>query len=388
MCTPTQIGVAAALLPPHLLQELTTPQAREKQMTATAALIVNLIRESFKSIVRRNIRELDANPGDKGCQLRAVLLRELLLSPAIQQEVKKVAGLLNPIENFINARKSRILRFNEGPPHLFFQKHIVQIEVSVDLLYLIYCKLLTVTKVKHHQEENGIIVTHLDYGKLSAICQDIPQIDKSFREQMICDASVKLSEESLTRIQFLAQSIKVSPLLLRMLMGVRQNQPPPGYKPKSFGCQFHTVQFALTYLCQQKAFVAIKTIVKEGHPQLLLLQSPCPGEEFQFIEGAPLDQLIVVFEGVVRPGLSIADFKQRVLEIGFSKLVLACASKEEPYEHGSTLEQVADAEGRAEIETYRKIALEIGCGANPLILLDHIFCNSLAAELKTGAKPC
>jgi hypothetical protein len=171
-----------------------------------------------------------------------------------------------------------------------------------------------------------------------------------------------------------------------MIMGVRQNKPEAPFKPKSFGCQFYEIQLALTHLRQQEAFIAIKTVVTEGAPQLLLLKPPGPGEEFRFVEAAPKETLLVVFEGVVQKGLSIEAFKARIQAIGFSRLMLVCAAQEEPYEHGSTLDHVTDVEARAEIESHIKMAPEIDCvkGPNPLLLMDHIFCNSLEQELTQG----
>jgi len=402
MSARTQINVTSALLPPPLLERLLSPEGRnselcEKQMTSVARLIVNLLKKTVVTIERGNIKELDANPGDKGCQMRAVLLREFLLSPEVSEELQRLKKSTKAIEKIVQARQSlngRPKREDESTCQ-FFRRHILPIEVSVDILFLIYCKLLTVTKVRHHTEPNGIVVTHLQHGNLSTLSKDIhivEGLETHFREEMICDASIKLAQDSLASIQNLAKRIRVSPLLLRMLTGVRQNKAAGRYKPKPFGCQFHEIQLALTHLREQAACVAIKTVVVKGSPQLFFLKPPAPGEEFRFVEpkDVPQDQLLVVFEGVVQPGLTIEEFSKRVELIGFSRLILVLAAQEEPYEHGSTLNDVTDVEGRAEIESYMKMAPEIGCirDGNPLLLLDHIFCNSAKEELKTQGKPC
>jgi hypothetical protein len=398
----TQINVTSALLPPLLLERLQSPEGRhpqtyEKEMTSVARLIVNLMKETVLTIERRNIRELDANPGDKGCQMRAVLLRELLISPDVSEELKGFKESIKLLVKIVHARRllNGNLKVNDESTCQFFRKHILPIEVSVDILFLIYCKLLTITKVKHHTESNGIVVTHLQYGRLSILSNDIPiaeGVETHFREEMICDASIKLAQNSLTSIQNLAKKMCVSPLLLRMLIGVRQNKPAKGYKPKLFGCQFYEIQLVLTHLRKQTAYVAIKTVVVKGNPQLLFLKSPAPEEEFRFVEpkDVPQDELLVVFEGVLQQGLSIEEFSKKVELIGFSRLILVLAAQEEPYEHGSTLNDVTDVEGRAEIESYIKMAPEIGCirDGNPLLLLDHIFCNSAKEELKTQGKSC
>jgi hypothetical protein len=244
-----------------------------------------------------------------------------------------------------------------------------------------------VTKIKDHVEPSGIVVTRLDHGRLSTLSKDFNQrVENKFRKQIVADAAVTLSESSLACVQEMAHRMHVSPLMLRMIMGVRQNKPQGNFKPKSFGCQFYEVALLLSQLKQQQAIIAIKTVVTKGKPQLILLKPTAPGEEFCFIDAAPKETLLVVFEGVVQEGLSIEAFKEKVQKIGLSRLMLVCTAQEEPYEHKSTLDDVTDPEGRAEIESYIKMAPEIDCvkGQNPLWLMDHIFCNSFLQELTQG----
>src|SRR5579872_7502529 len=356
----TQVNVVGALLPPPLIELLQKPQqATEKGMLSVSTLIVKLFRETFVSIEKLNIRELDANPGDKGCQMRALILRDHLLSPDVRDELKRVDKIIKQLEIVLKKRKEK----QNGDSSIeFFQRHILPLEVSVDLLFLIYCKLLTVTKIKDHVEPNGIVVTRLDHGRLSTLSKDFNErVDNRFRKQMVADAAIALSESSLTCVQEMAHRMHVSPLMLRMIMGVRQNKPQGDFKPKSFGCQFYEVALLLTQLKEQEAIIAIKTVVTEGKPQLILLKPSGPGEEFCFIDAAPKETLLVVFEGVVQKNLSIEAFKERVQKIGLSRLMLVCTAQEEPYEHGSTLDDVTDPEGRAEIESFIKMAPEIDC---------------------------
>jgi hypothetical protein len=309
------------------------------------------------------------------------------LSPSVKDELTELDKTVMSIEKIVQKRKTGAL--GDVSSRTFFQKHILPIEVSVDLLYLIYCKLLMVTKVRHCVLTNGIIVTRLDHTKLAALSKTIGCVGNEACKQIIDDASANLSEDSLTCVQGMSRKMHVSPLLLRMLLDVRKIKKG-AYKPKSFGCQFYEVQMVLTRLRQQEAIIAIKTVVTEEAPQLLLLKPPALGEEFRFVEDVPKDTLLVVFEGVVQKGLSIDAFKARVQEIGFSHLILVCTAQEEPYEHGSTLDSVRDKEALAEIESYIQMASLIGCvkDQNPLLLMDHIFCNSLEQELKTLGKPC
>jgi hypothetical protein len=395
-----QIRVVDALLPPQLLERILRPappvfqEDQERTMAAVATLIVKLVLETGDSIQKRAIKLLDANPGDKGCQLRAVLLKNFILSPTIADEVVSLKTRISTVQKALQVRCSILgsSKSPQGTAAQFFEHHLYPLMASKEVIYLLSCRLLTVVKTPSHVEANGVIVTKTSIDLLSKLSPKISSIEDRthFREEIVCNAAVKVSVDSLAFIQQESRKLKVSPLLHRMLSVVRQNKPQGNYKPKSFGCQVSEMQMVLTLLREQEAFIAIKTIVKQGNPQHLFLKPSSPGQEFSpvDIENVPKETLLVVFEGVL--GVPIEALTTRVAAIGFSNLILACTAQEEPFEHGSTLEDVHDLEARSEIETLRKLAEEIGCvkGKNPLLLLDHVYCNSLQEELKTQGKRC
>ena len=393
--------VIDTILPPELVQYIEAPPSdsklsshHEESMVAVAMMIVKLIEETALSIKKHQIKDLDANPGDRGCQLRAVIIKNLVTTLAVLDELKQLEATAKALLALVIQRNSLNgkLKTCHDKTELFFEKHISSLKASQEMMYILHCKLLTVTKVKNHIESSGVIVTRLDFCALSKLSKNIYIIDKSeknYREQIVCDSASWLSQKSLSMIQEEGKKRTLSPLLARMIMEVRQNRPKPPqrkksfglYKPKSFGCQFYEVQMVLTILREQEALIAIKTVVPKGKPQMLFYKPSSPGEEFSTVNAKdiPKETLIVVFEGVVQPHLSLEAFSEEVTRIGFSRLMLACLSQEDPFEHGSTLSDVTDKEAYAEIEDYRKFSGEIG----PPIAMDHIFCNSLQEELKT-----
>ncbi|HEY5234652.1 MAG TPA: hypothetical protein VIJ14_00620, partial [Rhabdochlamydiaceae bacterium] len=122
-----KISVASALLPPLLIEQLQVPadnwQICEQKMLSVSTLIVKLIRGTILSVERKNIRELDANPGDKGCQLRAVILKELVLSPSVNDELTELDKRVMSIEKIVQKRKTGAL--GDVSSCTFFQKHIL-----------------------------------------------------------------------------------------------------------------------------------------------------------------------------------------------------------------------------------------------------------------------
>jgi hypothetical protein len=309
-------------------------------------------------------------------------LRKLLQLPAVLKEVEEIKASTKALDVLLQIRRSRDgnLRPGDDPTLVFFEKQIAPLNVSPEMMFLLECRLLTVTKAKDRVELTGVIVTKLDYGMLKNLSSNINLIKWGLREKIVSDAAVRMSEKSIALLQAEGKMRTIPPLLEQMLMTVRQNKPVPPYKPKSFGCIFYEMQMIMTILREQQALVAVKTVELKGKPQMLYLKPPAPGEDFRIanITATPKTELVVVFEGVVQNGLSLQELVAKIEEIGFTKLILACASTVVPFEHGSTLEDVENLEARAEIEAHRLIAKE-----NPIIELDHIFCNSLQEEIKT-----
>jgi hypothetical protein len=378
------IRVIDTILRPELIKSLQAPEEdesksqHEKRMVSVATLIVNLMKDTIIKIQKHQIRELDANPGDLGCQKRALHLRKILMQPAVLAELKELDKSIKALDALMQTRRTRP---GADPTAVFFEKHIAPIQVSPEMMYLLECRLLTVTKVKDHVEPTGVVVTKLDYGVLRNLSSNLDCIKYGLREKIISEAAVRMSEKSIALLQEEGKMRTISPLLERMLNTVRQNKPSHPYKPKSFGCILYEMQMILIILREQQALIAIKTVVPKGKPQMIFLRPPAPGEDFRVVDIAalPKTELVVVFEGVVQEGLSLQELGARVEQIGFTRLILACSAMAAPFEHGSTLEDVDDLEARAEIAAHRSIAREIG----PLIELDHIFCNSIQEELKS-----
>lgn len=389
MSTHVVMRAVDAIVPLQLLQQIQeqplTPKAQEsleKLMATTAGCVVKLIQGAIRSLNQHKIKELDANPGDGGCQLRAMILRILTIDPEIGQELERLQPLLKNILAGLRLRHQN--KGFLGPMTVVFEKEVsAPLQLSRKLLYLVDCRLLTLTKVKDHVEPNGVIVTRTCISRLSQLHSGMDSIDKELREQFIAGAATRVSKESLQFLQEMSAGLSLSSLTCKMIQQVRLSKPYKNLPPKSFGCLFYEMQVILRHLKQHKAPIAIKTIVLEGKPSYFFLQSLAEGEEFTVVEQSlPLEARIVVFEGVVSPTCDKETFIRKVQEIGFSKMILVCSAQEAPFEPGSTLENIDDLDARAEIEVFRKEAQTIGCDkkSDPLFLLDHIFCNSIKEE--------
>ena len=137
----------------------------------------------------------------------------------------------------------------------------------------------------------------------------------------------------------------------------------------------------LLRLRDEQGIVCLKSIVGTGKPFHLLLQSKIPGNEFEVLPDEACTHLlpmtaVVVFEAVVNVD------KERAAKLfnehGFTNTMLAQAANEAPYEPKSTLNDVKELKAVEEIILYKEKGVKIG----DFITLDHVYLNTLSAELK------
>ncbi len=380
MCTQVKMRATTAILPPELIGQIERPKfnedTNEKIMMAVATLVVNLIRETILYIREKQPKRFDAYPGDRICQARLIVLPQLFENPEVSNELNQ---LMERITLLLQALKER-RRSKSCPPAEFFNK-ITALEISNNAHYLLDCRLLMVTRATQRVESNGVVQSRADCGQLTALSPDIYIVDSklnaNFREQITNNACMRISAQSMVYLQERGRQMKVSPLLQRMVDLVLVFQPKKEYPPKTFGCQFFTMQLALQHLLQSKTLIAIKTIVpKDKVPSFIFFRA---GEkDFEQEKEIVKTPYLAIFHAVVP---SKDALMEKIKEIGFIELILRLAAQEAPLNHESTLEDVKDPEGRQVLLEYKEKAAKSGCSKD-LLLLHHLYSNTFQEELK------
>ena len=374
-----------------LSKEAAVEEVREQRMLATAELLMNVMLQAGKSLKAMHLKEFDANPGDAGCQLRGLRIRELSLSEEVHGELAALVTKAEQIRQELNKRKSAAQRKESALD--FYKRMIAPLTVTKEAAYLLECRLLFALKQEHRVQDNGVIVTKTNPSKLLSFSNKLSIYHSDLHSKLVSDLQAKVSEESVAYIQDQAAAISTLPaeektLLIKMLAPERIHRPTvAGYAPKAFSCAFYNMKAVLQRLREEQALVAIKSIVHKGQqPFHILLRPPASGAEFQLLSDAERKSLInepvEVIEGVVAPELSPEDLAQKVAKIGLSKLVLACTAQTSPYEPGSSLSSIDLEEAKAEIAQHCKLAHQFDCDndRHPIFLIDHFYANSLTAE--------
>ncbi|MEI6242828.1 MAG: hypothetical protein WCP39_05420 [Chlamydiota bacterium] len=426
MSTVQKILVINSLIPQEVISvfegsESPFNELKEKAMISVVSLVANTVLGAIKAFNQRDFVQFDANPGDFACQNRALILRQLPME-ALSDECLSLSGEVNQIyANILDRKKTREI---DIPTSSFFQQQLGDWRVSKELEYIILCYLSHFLMIPNKILPNGVITEKSDVKQLELLSEDIStlneaylqkikeenqknlsqQIVKKKQTQQIVkkkqtqqsvkkkqkDPSMQIVEENKKFLSLLSVkmmhdlacqvtslSLNEKELMETMLSSKYMHQ----YKSKFFGCLFYEVKTVLMMLRQLQGIVCLTSIVPSGTQRFhILLQSPEPGEEFAVLdehEELPRDALTVVFEAVVKDNSKILAL-EAIKKDGFSKIILAQAAKEPPYEPNSKLEAITSQDAITEI---KKINETPGLGRD-LFKIDHVFLNCLDKELK------
>ncbi|MGL4539545.1 MAG: hypothetical protein ACRCU0_01020 [Candidatus Rhabdochlamydia sp.] len=361
-------------------------QLDEKKMCTVASFITKVVLSALEALKKHDYKKFDANPGDGGCQMRALELRRLM-KMNLEEECSSLEKKVSKINSLVNERcNSKEKNSN------FFQSNFSELRISKDIEYILHCHLSATIKKICITQENGVIVTKSDISRLSKFNKKIDLLNSEFRRKIVEENQKQLSILSVEAVRALSEGIfsleeKEKKLLLTMLSEehVHVFTPDEKYEPKTFGCLFYEVKAVLTCLKEERGIVCLKSITKaKKEPFYIFLQSKQPKKEFEVLsekeyKSLNSNTLIIFFEAVMHVEKEMI-LKQ--LECGFSEEVLIQAAHEPPYEPKSSLKDIKKPEAFTEITTYKNKKTK----ESFLFSIDHVYLNSLGEELKQGKK--
>lgn len=386
------IHLEKTLLPKNLILRLHTEKKEEnvgeKAMCAVALLLINTVSGTIKVLRQRNYKNLDANPGDGGCQNRALELKRLTLLENLNEECQRLEKTAKEIKSLLNKRNSNQKEREKCSSHLFFESHFGSLTISKEMEYLVHCYLSTVLRTPCQRLPNGVVLTKSEMSKLSILSNKITVLDTFTRRKIVEENQKNLSELSVKAMhQFAMQVTSLDPeekkLMVTMLSPEHTHFFSPdinNYEPKAFGCLFYEIKTVLIRLREEQGMIALKSIVSQGNPFHLLLQAKISGNEFELVADESYTSLsskerIVVFEAVVKTKKE--ETGKLLMEYGFTNIILAQAANEAPYEPTSTFNDIKVIEASNEMTRYKEMGLKFG----DFIALDHVYLNTLDAEL-------
>ena len=390
--------VSNIFLPNALMARLQRSSKDDKEMLAVSTFLINVVSGTLKALAEKQIKLLDPNPGDRGCQMRGFLLYQFCSEESLSEEARTLLPKIKSIKGAVDQRKCCPKKTVESWE--FFQAQFGELFISKKMEFLTQCYVLAKMRQRKECLPNGVIRTKTESSLLQQL---MPKLRDVIEPSKIVElAKTRISVNSLELLQQESLKITSFPLtekehLQKVLSQSKRVSFPPKdgkvFEPQTFGCMFYEYKAILSRLREMRGLVCFKSIVPEGKTpfQIILLRPQEAGGEFQLVPDeeyqALSNELVVVFDSVMNPKLTREAFAKKVVEIGFTRLILEAAAIEDPYDQGSKLEEIDDTEAQEEIRRYREYAKQDGCQTNveypEIVMLDHVYCTEL--KQKGGA---
>ncbi|MCX6990342.1 MAG: hypothetical protein NTX49_04680 [Chlamydiae bacterium] len=325
-------------------------------------------------------KEFDANPGDGGCQLRALALRDIS-NRDLSKECAELKAAMEKIKRVITSRYTSH-KLPEESSSVFFDRELRVIQLSAEMEYLMHCHLLKVLRTPYQTLASGVVMTKTEMHKLTLFQPAADKIESDIRRAIVEESQVRTSFLSMERVR--AEVDKITTLLPAELEIVTEMlseshthvfTADDRFRPKAFGCLFYAIKTLLQRLKEEQTLICLKGIVPKGREGVsLFLQSSARGAEFALIPGgAVIDtaQDVVVFEVVFNQ--TEAATREMLSARSFTEEALINASLENQFERGSTLESMEHESAIEEVLTHKAMAE----GREIAFAIDHIYFDKL-----------
>ncbi len=347
-------------------------------MHAVSLLVANLIIKTIEALRTGNFLALDANPGDMGCQNRALALRTLYkMGLPSEVELEELETVAQRIKQSVQNRKGGSKRPDNRPPDVFFQHELQSLQISRAMEYALHSFLSKSMNQEFGFLEDGRVREKSNVGQLSKLS---PQIDKflnpSLKTNILENNQTKLSHLSLEAVRKEAEQISsLSPEekgIMELMLSPEHTHiytANPAYAPKTFGCHFYEVKTLLHRLREDRGIVCIKSIVpKEKESFSLFFRSEGFGEDFTPISEQMIDPFypIVVIEAVSHVDSYV--LRDLLMQHGFTDVILSQMAKEDPYEQGSSIEAINEHNAFQEVYDYKRRGEEMS-----FLTVDHVY---------------
>jgi|GEM_PF-4543637 len=325
------------ILPASARREIDSMSLKVNDSLILATLLKQALHSAAHALNAGNYKLFDANPGDGGCQARALFFATRDVAPELIEAAKRVTEM-----------SSMIQRFRDKPTkESLLQK--LNFPLSENGRFALLAYILTCTKAKLRELPNGIVLDQTDINRLGKLARTFDKLSLN-RQLLISEMQTELAKMSITIVQQEAAQLG-DPHLSQQLLEVRMAHYD-GFPEKPSGFLFYQIEALLGRLQQEKGVVCIRN-VKPVYTFLL-------NAEGMSITACDPKTKVVVFEGATTQ--SKEELEMRIVTTGFTTVIRHLAAKEKQFGPQSSIE--CDDE---RVQCARK-PLELGD-----FILDHIY---------------
>ncbi len=346
------------VLPNSVRQQVVEGALSNRELSTLATLLLRTLQRSNDALQKGDYKVFDANPGDGGCQARALIF---FACDEVKGECAEVAQRTRKLGAIIELAHQGTLMQKRAVGQATEEAFGT---VSDKLCFTLLAFMMTSVKCVAKVAPNGIIWTKSDINKLNTLSKGLGSSECcDLRRKLLEDGQAYLSELSISLVHEEGMRFLDPTLNERLLM--KKEGRWPGYTPKTFGFLFYQVDALLRCLLTGKGGIVVRVI-----RPVACLEMKSDGEAFVTNSLDP-DDKVVVFEGTTE--LSKEELQGKITACGFQDFILAGAAS--VYQFGPKSSLMSED---LKVARYQEKATEIGMDqqAEPFFLLDHIYCQT------------
>lgn len=215
---------------------------KKNNMMGVAKLTVEIMKRTAFALLHHQLYAFDANPGDHGCQTRAVIIHQLSQSAKLQEEAKRLQTLAQSLSKQIQNCKT----------YEYFETHFQSIKVSDEMAFLLQCYLMAFIRIRPEASDT-------ESGRLTKITKN--KLESKLLIQITERTGCKLSESSIQFLQGIVSTFNENTDLLPTLLAdphIRRIKSARSNFIKAFAPVFFQVLAMLEYAKKQGAIICIE----------------------------------------------------------------------------------------------------------------------------------
>jgi len=384
-------------LPYALCPEATRAIAIEGETSAkTVALLLlttNLVLDTIKVRTKGDYyNDLDPLVGNFGCQNQASQIMDLVRSQRLADELASIKDRCQAIRLKLLELKSTNKVKTDS-----ITKDVAKLEVSEEMLDLLQCRVLTISKKCLRNEQNYQTREITDLNNLRCLARSKKKytLKGSHLKEIVRIAQQRLSKCGLLHVRTEANLIssiagEERATLLRMLDDDHMVEKDEGkHGIKTFGSTYYTNKAVLLRAMEKQEVVVIKRLTKNQCDSTLPIfyRSEIPGGALkrltvEAIQALDIQSTVLVVEGMYREELGREDIALKIDQYGLYQVILASAAQAPQFVPGRPELDKTDPQAEIELKEQcdRAGACECKIGANPFFEVVHLVCSTMKYE--------
>ncbi len=297
------------IFPASVRRQIESDSLSKNDQLILATLVKEALRHAASALKAGDYKRFDANPGDGGCQTRALFFATRDVAPELLEAAKKVTTMNDTIQAFRRKPTDNSLLKDER----------LNLPLSQNGCFALLACIVTCTKATLRELPNGIVLDKTDISGLHKLVRNVAQLSLD-RKLLVSEMQTQLARMSIAIVQQEAVQLG-DPHLSKELEKVRMVRYD-NFPEKPSGFLFYQIEALLGLSAQNNVVFCVRN-VKPVYTCFFTAKG-------QSITDCDPNSKVVVFEGATTQ--SQQDLEERInLAGGLTRVISHLAAKEKQF---------------------------------------------------------